>query len=265
MRSLALTLFAVLVSAQVHAQSSTGSLTVEGEAGKFQIFQKVKAVRCSTQTRGQCDAPVFLDLNKASQVPAGQYIVGFENSLHPGLVSVQAGGATKLRLEKLAIPSSLSGKKVKVFRDLSQAVEQNKILTSMFYMKRHFFRVEKETFGDLYLTGAWERDFVQRFTYEACAQIASWSKAEDRAKTVCAAENSATQPSALRPLYTFNSDGSMIENWVTYPGDVFASKHSRYLVSTPMQDADFVSVFAGAYKVESVDGLASVALKVGSF
>lgn len=265
MKSLLITVLTVLASTYVQAQS-TGSLLVEGEGGRFQIFQKVKAVRCSTQARGQCDTPVFFDLNKPFNLPEGQYIVGFENSIHPGLVAVRSGATTRLRLERLTIPSSFSGQKVKVYRDLSQSVEQNKILMSMYYMNRHFFRLEKETFGDLYLTGAWERDFVQRFTYEACSSISSWSQEEEKAKNVCNAYKTATQPSGLRELYTFNQDGTMVENWVTIPGALFLSKHPRYLVATPMRDTDFVAVFAGAYKVEATDKSGSaVSLRAGSY
>lgn len=265
MKSVFLMAFTVFVSAAAQAQS-VGSLLVQGEASRFQIFQKVKVVRCDTATRSACDAPVFLDLNKPISLPVGQYIVGYENSIHPGLVSIQAGAATRLRLERLQVPSSMVGQKVKVYRDLSQEVEQNKILTSMFYLKRHFFRVNKDTFGDLYLTGSWDRDFIQRFTYEACGNIASWARAEDRAKVVCAAYNNATQPSGLKEMYTFGSDGTMTELWVTYPGDVFASKHPRYMVATPLKDAEFISVFAGAYKFESMEteGLA-VSIRVGSY
>ena len=81
-------LFAAIAQAQAPA---TGFLQVNGEAGKFQLMQKVKAVRCDTAKRGACDAPVFFNLKTAQAVPEGTYIVGFENSINPELVRVTAG------------------------------------------------------------------------------------------------------------------------------------------------------------------------------
>ena len=119
----------------------------------------------------------------------------------------------------------------------------------MYYMKRHFFRLDIENFGDLYLTGAWERDFVQRFSYNICAKLPDISS--DEAKTVCASVNQAKSPAGLAAMYIFKNDGTFTENWVTEPGDVIPSKHPRYLVSAPMTDKDFVGVFPGAYKMQA--------------
>ncbi|MDG0817853.1 L,D-transpeptidase family protein [Bdellovibrio svalbardensis] len=246
--------------------SSSGYLQVNGTPGKFQIFQKVRAVRCDMTRRGSCDAPLTLDLNKAQAIPAGDYLVGFENSMYPGVVNVQAGQNTVLNLEKLAVPSSVRGQKIRIYRDFSQSAEQQKMLLEMFTMGRHFNRLEKENFGDLYLTGSWERDFVQRFTYEICPKLDAYGEVSSEAKEVCSAWNNARSPSDLNPLYQFGNDGTLQELWVTYPGDVISSKHPRYLVSAPMTGDDFVAVFPGVYKVqaEGSKGSTAVSLRVGN-
>lgn len=252
-------LFAGWAQAQAPAM---GSLQVNGQAGKFQIMQKVKAIRCDTAKRGACNDPVFFNLNTPQEVPEGTYIVGFENSINPDLVRVTAGQTTNLNLERVNIPAGVTGKKIRVYRDFSNSIEQNKILMSMFYMKRHFFRLDKENFGDLYLTGAWERDFVQRFSYNLCPRLSQYN-ANDEAKSICAAITQATTPSGLAAMYSFSDDGTFIENWVTEPGDVIPSKHPRYLVSAPMTDQDFVAVFPGAYKVQAEGSKKAISVKTG--
>lgn len=255
---------AVSVSFASLAEANSGNLKVAGEPGKYQLFQKVKAVRCSLEKRGQCDPAVFFELNQITQVPAGYYILGFENSLYPELVEVRSGRQTEIQLEKIYIPSQVRGNNIRIYRDFSSAVEQKKIYLSMYFMNRHFFRLEKENFGDLYLTGAWERDFVQRFTYEVCPVLSALGTKEEKAIATCAAWNEARQPADLKPLFQFASDGTFTEMWVTYPGDVFASNHPRYLVSAPVTEQDFVSVFPGQYKIQAEGkGQSALSVRVG--
>ncbi|WP_350159269.1 hypothetical protein [Bdellovibrio sp. 22V] len=168
-------------------------------------------------------------------------------------------------MERLTVPSQVRGQKIRVYRDFTSLVEQKKIYMTMFLMNRHFFRLEKENFGDLYLTGAWERDYVQRFTYETCPKIDAYGSVASAAKTVCKAWNTATSAMGLRELFSFGNDGTFQEMWVTFPGDVIPSKHPRYLVSAPISDADFVSVFPGSYKVQAEGkNQQAVTVKVGN-
>lgn len=240
---LMLSLFAGLAQAQ-----SMGALQVNGQPGKFQIFQKVKAIRCTLEKRGACDAAVFLDLNKAQEMPSGAYLVGFENSIYPDVVKIDAGKTVTLNLQTMKVPSGIRGNKIRVYRDFSSTIEQKKIFLTVFMLNRHFFRLDDQNFGDLYLTGSWERDAVQRFTYEFCPRVESYGSIDKAASLLCKTWNNATEPNALKDFYIFNDDGTFQEMWVTYPGDVFPSKHSRYLVSAPLGEGDVVAVFPGVYK-----------------
>lgn len=262
MKKLVLSMSILLFSGVVQAQS-TGALQVNGEAGRFQLFQKVKAVRCSLDQRGTCDAPVYFNLNKAQAVPVGSYLVGFENSLYPGLVKVEYGRTTTLVLDKVVVPSQVKGQKIRIYRDFTSLVEQKKIYLEMFMMNRHFFRLDNANFGDLYLAGSWERDIVQRFTYELCPKLRELGDVSLKAKTVCQAWNTAQVPTDLRELYSFGNDGTFEEMWVTFPGDVIPSKHPRYLVSAPLGERDFVAVFPGAYRVQA-EGKKATAYSVRS-
>lgn len=259
MKKLMMTFSILLLLGSAQAQAD-GSLQVNGQPGRFQIFQKVKAVRCNPEARGQCDDAVVFPLNQAQALPEGQYLVGFENSLYPGWVSVRSGGATVLNLEKITIPERFQGSDIRVIRDFTSEVEQNKIFFEMFAMTHHFFRLDKNNFGDFYLTGSWERDSVQRFTYETCAKIRTYSgDVNPQAKALCDSWNTARGPQDLRNFFIFASNGTFKEQWVTFPGDIIPSQHERYLVSAPMSQTDFVSVFPGAYRV--VEGRNSVPVR----
>lgn len=256
-------IFSSLLFAGLTQAQSMGVMQVNGQPGKFQLFQKVKAIRCDSTKRGACDDPVFFDLNKPQALQEGTYIVGFENSINPSFVRISSGQTTHLNLERIAAPSSIRGQKIRVYRDFSNVTEQNKILMSMFYMKRHFFRLDKANFGDLYLTGAWERDFVQRFSYNVCGRLRDFD-ANAEAIENCNFWIKAQSPQDLAGMYAFNADGTFIENWVTEPGDVIPSKHPRYLVSAPMTDQDFVAVFPGVYKFQAEGkNMPAVSVKTG--
>lgn len=263
MKKTVVSLTLLLLSSWAQAQS-LGQLQVNGQAGKFQIFQKVKAVRCEVNKRGVCDAAVFFDLNKPQSLPQGSYLVGFENSLHGGLVEIRAGSTTQLQLHKLTVPAEVRGQRIRLTRDLTSTIEQRKILQSMYYMNRHFFRLEKQNFGDLYLTGAWDRDFVQRFNYDICPKLSSIGKVEAVAQKICNIWNNATSPEGLTGLIEVSSAGVLTENWVMAPGDVFPSVHPQYLVATPVSEGESVAVFAGVYKAQSDEkGSVGVSLRVG--
>jgi hypothetical protein len=256
-------LFATFTLASGLALGS-GTLQVNGEPGRMQLFRKVKAVRCDTTARGSCDEPVYLDLKKPLAVPAGSYLVGFENSIYPGWVNVQEGGSTVLELERIQVPSSVKGSGIRIFRDFTSLVEQKKIYLTMFAMNRHFFKLDKNNFTDLYLAGSWDRDFVQRFTYEICPRVASYAKQDPAGQALCAVWNKARGMMDLRTFYNFADNGTFTEMWVTYPGDVSPTVHPRYLVSVPMSEGDFVSVFPGSYRVQAAKkGSLSVQVKVG--
>lgn len=274
-----LTVLSVMLFAGSAWAQAVGTLAVNGAGGENQGFRKVKAVRCDTAQRGSCDNPVFFDLNKPTTVPAGSYIVGFENSINPDLVQVREGQTTTLQLERIDIPTNMKDNNVRVYRDMGKLVEQKKIYLTMFYMKRHFFFLDKDNFGDLYLAGAWERDFVQRFTYEACV---GFDRGYDppssvlRAEQLCKAWDSAKTPSDLRQLFDFGvqageKDGSFDQMWVTNPSDMLVMKHPRYLVAVPIKGSTFVSVFPGAYRI-SAEGkdkngntIRNVSIKAGNY
>jgi murein L,D-transpeptidase YcbB/YkuD len=247
--------------------ANSGNLRVEGVAGKSQIFHNVKAVRCDIARRGHCDPAVVFQLNTSQNLPAGDYIVGFENSINPETVKISSGQTTVLKLQQVAVPASIHGQKIRVYRDFNEAVEKDKILLEIYFMGHHFQALDKDNFGDLYEGGSWERDFVQRFGYEVCSKIKLMNAAAPVAPEAlenCKIWSEARQAQDLSPLFQFGTDGTFQEFWVTYPGDVIPLKHPRYLVSAPMSEHDFISVFPGAYRFQSEGSkTSSISVKVG--
>nr|BFD58872.1 hypothetical protein CKG001_09790 [Bdellovibrio sp. CKG001]BFD62297.1 hypothetical protein BdHM001_09780 [Bdellovibrio sp. HM001] len=266
----------VLLGASWVQAQSLGSLTVNGQAAPSQVFKKVKVAQCVQGQSGSCGKPVFFDLNVRQELPAGTYLVGFENTLYPGLVSVQAGQNTVLNLERLDIPA-IKGERVVVYRNLYSKAEQDKFLSSFFYNKKSFFRLEKGNFGDLYLTGAWEKDSIQRLSYEGCpGRLSERAKNElpeaDRKRILevdqlCNLVRDASSPSDLAGLFDFSSDknGRIVQNWVSAPGIKMTITHDRYLVATPTRPGSYVMVFPGSYTVQALgkDAKAGVSVQVG--
>lgn len=236
------------------SNSFAGQIIVYGEAGPMQIHEKVKAIKCDPYSRGNCSEPVFFDLNIREYLPEGSYIVGFENSLYPGWVNVEDGALTTLTLHKLYVPSAIKQKnKIKVFRDFSSPIEQNKVLFQNYYLGRHFFKQSEYDFGDYYLSFDNKMDLVQKITNETCSKINSFQEPGPEAQLICEVYNNADSMFDLSQIFVFNKNRSYSysEYWITTPGDRTRIDHKRFLVSTPLDATDFVSVFPGVYRFQA--------------
>lgn len=237
------------------ANERMGVIQVLGKAGEYQVFKKVKAVRCDTTTRGACDVAVSFDLNVQTNLPEGNYLLSFENSMYPGFVQVRANAPVVVQLQTVAAIPAVKGSNGKnssqtfiVYRDFTQQIEQQKLLWEMFYLKRHMNRLEKDNYGALYLADAWSQDFVQRFNFDACSKLNTFAEPTSQAKEICSTWNNARSPNDLYPLFFDAKTGNLKEMWVTAPGDVLSFEHPRHLISAPIKGAGTVQAFEGAYK-----------------
>jgi hypothetical protein len=192
-------------------------------------------------------------------LPAGQYILGFENSVYPGLVDIPADTEVSIDLVKIETPPQWAyEKQVRVYRDFSSLLEQRKVYLSVYYTGAHFFRQTKYSFGDYYITGKLDRDYFQLRTFKACANLWSYAPLRAHAKFVCNTWNNAKSMMDMADLFRFDQAGGPKEG--TYqealyfePGDVQSVRHGKDLVGVPMEPSGFVSVFPGVYRI-SVDG-----------
>ncbi len=256
------------------AQSSSGTLTVRGEAGPSQLFRQVKAARCQASTRN-CSLIEYFDLNQPKALAEGTYILGFENSIYPGWVHLKAGESITLDLVKLQVPGALAkAAKVRVFRDFETEIEKNKLLFVQFYMARPLFRVSQYHFGDLYLASVGLPDVSLRLNYEICNRFTVMNSENEVALGICLAAAKAQGWRDMSPLFQFtgrdhmNRDlqrGQYLQNLVTEAGDRRQILMRRQLVSAPLKGSDFVSVFPGAYRfLADGPGQSSVGVTAGS-
>lgn len=103
--------------------STTGSLTVLGQAGAMQYSNQVVAQKCEVPEATvnaktgmrklikKCDTPIKFSLNNLQNLESGSYIVGFENTIYPGFVQISAGSHVQIELQKITISSQLAKEK----------------------------------------------------------------------------------------------------------------------------------------------------------
>lgn len=226
-----------------------GTLQVVGQAGPSQLFAKVVAIRCDRYRRGSCEEPVNFDLNVDQPLRAGSYILGFENSVNPGWVEIKAGQKVTINLAQVAVPQALQGEtQVKIFRDLTSITEQNKIQWLAFYLGHQIFPLAEYDFGDLYLASANHRDVTSRLGADLCPRLGNYADATSEARELCQTFMYAQRKEQMSAFFEFQSDGTVLEQWISAPGDTFQVKLGRHLVSAPIRGTEFVAVFPGAYR-----------------
>lgn len=254
----------------------TSGLKVTGQAGATQQFGQVIAIRCDepqfsenprTQMRvinHQCDRPVAFGLNVAQGLPAGKYLVGFENSIYPGFVQVRAGEVTSIQLQKIAVPPSFAKERgIKVYRDMTSLVEQKKVYFEKFYFGKNIFRQTVRKFGDFYLAAGNDIDLASQANYSYCSdnvidKLRLVVDIREHAKFVCESYNSAQGMMDYADLFRFDSRGSYQEASSEAPGDIIPKRMLRTLVATPMKGSDFVSVLPGVYRVAGESGQSDI-------
>lgn len=254
------------------ATSTTGSITVSGQAGPMQYSNQVIAQKCDspeaivnakTSMRKlvkKCSAPVKFALNTIQNLESGNYIVGFENTIYPGFVQIAAGSNVQIQLQKITIPSNLSKEKnLRIFRDTGSLVEQKKIYFQQYFSGQNLFRETIRSYGDLSIAGLGEADVAASTSYSYCSEnnlnnLVLAKDVREHALYVCETLNSAQDMMDMADLYRFQTNGTFQEAAVDYPGDIFPKRHLRHLVSAPVKSSDFVSVMPGYYRIATESG-----------
>lgn len=244
----------LLEGAQTEA---TGTIVVKGDASPFQIFNRVKAVKCSPSVsngtiianKKSCTDTVYFGINEPKALTVGFYILGFENSIYPGFVQVSAGEEKTINLQKISIPGNGVAK---VYRNLSSSVEQKKMMFTQFQLGKAFFSLATYDFGDLYLRKFPLKDLMPNIEYSYCESVSE--NDDPQAKSLCRALDAKTFI-AMKEFFEFNSDSTHAEYVPRTPGDAFKYTFDRLLVSAPTVGAEsFVNVFPGEYTIETSIG-----------
>ncbi len=258
-------------------------LRVNGERGASQYFSVALASRCEEPTFAigsrsssrsatrRCDAPVQIKLNETSELPAGRYLVGFENTIFPGFVNVQSGKITQIQLQKIVVPTQFSrDTTVKIYRDMTSLTEQKKVYFEKFYLGQNLFRQTLRSFGDFYLAGLGDIDVVNSTNYSYCSEtnIAGLElsrQIREHAKYICESYNSARTMMDYADLYNFQTNSTYQEAVADQTGDVVPKRHLRYLVAAPVSTSSgFVSVMPGVYRINGEQSKLDTRIQTGS-
>lgn len=258
------------------SSSDQGRFILLGEPGPTQLFDRAKLVRCSLNTekrglsaitRGGCEAPIYLEPRVEHLLPAGFYLLGYENSIFPGFVEIKAGELAKVSLQKIEVTAAnaadLTGD-IKIYRDLARLTEQRKVMASSFALAGNMFSVARYDFGDHYIR-AWPMpETVRRQTFSLCENNKVFGSMPPRAARLCrmwrAGQGGTTHPFVISEFYQFNPPASLDPTGrsaggarvfsIGSPGDDFPVFWRKQLVATPLQVGSFVSVLPGAYVIE---------------
>lgn len=245
------------VEVVVEGNEPTGSLVVSGEPSYFQLFNRVKALKCSptivsgtpAAKRNSCsENAVYFGLNEAKSLAPGFYILGFENSIYPGFVQITAGEEITIELKKIDIADGSA----KIYRNLATPIEQKKMFFSQYQMAKSFFSLAAYDFGDLYLRKFPLVDLMPNIEYSFCDSDFS-GEMDPQASRLCRAYKSSSF-TAMQPFFVFNSDSTHDQFVPRSPGDAFKYSFQRLLVSAPTLGAAHVNVFPGEYIVEKTVG-----------
>lgn len=240
----------------------SGYFQLVGVPSRAQRFNRAKLVKCNmTQTpsglkalRNGCDMknPYYVPITdgtpaQATPIPAGLYLVGFENSIYPGFITVQVGQMTRLDLQQIAIPG---GGSVKIYRDTTRVFEQMKLYLTTYATGESFFKLAQWPFGDLYIKKWGLRGDAANLSYKLCEQE-RLPEMTLKGQRVCRAWNKGTFM-AVMEAFEFRDDGRFKQWEVSHPGKPYAYAFDRLLVSAPttVEEAQFINVLPGQYTIE---------------
>lgn len=252
----------------------SGSFVLRGNPSPAQRFNRGKLVRCNVRQigggqfaaeRSSCDLlnPVYIPLSAngvdtPTAVAPGYYLLGFENSMSPGMVQIQAGQTTAVDLQTIPVPA---GGTVKIYRDLTALTEQFKLYFATYVLDDSLFSLAEYSYGDLYIKTFGVRDGAPQLNYSFC-ESAKLPEMTVKGARVCKAWNMGTFMTVTE-MFNFGSDGSFTQWGINSPGKPYNYKFGRLLVArrTTSAVSSFVNVLPGQYMVEVTSELGSASQK----
>ncbi len=238
--------------------TANGNLLVSGNASEFQLFNRVKAVRCEPSesngsliaNRKSCKETSYFAINETRSLTPGYYILGFENSIYPGFIKIGAGESVTIALQ----PILISGDGIaKIYRNLGSSTEQKKLFFTQFQLAKSMFSLANYDFGDLYLRKFPLEDVMPNIEYSFCDSGFS-GDLDPQARGLCNGYNSISF-TGMKVFFEFNADSTHNQYVPRIPGDAFRYSFERLLVSAPTSGAgSFVNVFPGDYTIETTVG-----------
>lgn len=234
---------------------ANGSIVVNGTPSEFQLFNRVKAIKCEASVSGasvianrkSCKESAYFGINEQRSLPPGFYILGFENSIYPGFVKVTAGEQVMIQLQQIAVPGDGAAK---VYRNLNSSTEQKKLFFTQFQLGKSMFSLAAYDFGDLYLRKFPLEDVMPNIEYSFCDSDFG-GELDPQARSLCNGYKSKSFME-MKAFFEFNADSTHNEYVPRIPGDAFRYSFERLLVSAPTSGAgSFINVFPGDYTIET--------------
>lgn len=233
-------------------------ISFNGNIGEQQIFKNIKLYKCKLNKKNSCELQGVVDLNKAYKVTPGDYLAVHENSMSPDFIKLEPQAQKKIELISVKTPDVLlADSDLKIYKDLSHPVEQNKILKEAFYFKTSPFNYSQYGQNDFYITTARAKNINQRYDYSMC--LSAYNTLADEAKELCDIYKNASSENDLEELFSFVNlssfdkltNGQYYQMWITKPGDRVKVLNKRILLSAPYAGSESVLVFPGMYKIIS--------------
>ena len=213
-----------LISLQTMA---AGFLQIDGVVSDAAIVGKAKAVRCNIQLyssgagikKNGCDFKnsYILDLNQSYALPEGLYLVGYENTLYPGIIEIRENQNTKLQLNEVSIGAEFAGKQVKMYRDFAHPIEQKKMMLTHYGLGRSFFLMT-ENEGEYQLRIPFFKEILAHIDYRGCEIVNKRAVGENTFRIersdsirICKSMSSANTFLDYREVFDFSEDGTITE------------------------------------------------------
>jgi hypothetical protein len=250
----------------------TGGFLLSGAPSPIQYHNVAILVRCKSEfsvngirspLQRSCDpaTTVQIPINQPAQLPEGEYMLAFENTVYPGLISIKAGGQREVKLVQLAIPNVGKDARITVARDLSRLEEQRKIYFSEFTMAQPLFplTIPDGYDKDLYpRMGDADKPILSDARYKVC-DSKKLPPLSPKAKRLCRLWRM-QNPMALSEFFNFGEDGAFEQYLFIRPRgsvnssgavDVTSKKRGRLLVTPNNYVAgQFVNVLPGSYRID---------------
>lgn len=276
---------ALLLSVLLSLPSFATSLRVNGQAG---VNQKNEFFACryvsnqKNEIRNQKRECIDMVLNQAQTVEPGLYFIAYSNS---GFIQqVNDGDAVTVNLIQLKLPAINGPKFFKVFRDITQTEELEKVALFEWGHLRSYRILDTSKFkGDEWDKDTWETNCYREpektkncvFLNFNEAQLCSRTTSKD-AKAVCDARASTDFRNLIGPYFKSNPDATMTYLSVDYSYDQKTKTMSENTAETKWKstsrvyvgdkasiDWGWISVLPGTYGVELSDETGATMVRYG--
>lgn len=241
-----------------------GLIVFKGKSGEQQFAKGVDLYKCIKDKKRSCEYVGNLALGKTYKVQSGDYLGIYENTMSPDFITVDPSQMQEVDLVSVKTPEAFKEDvNLRLFKDLSKAEEQIKILREIYYFKNSPFKYTQLD-GDFYLATAKAKVVNQRYDYSYC--LNKNALLSDEGREVCDIYRNANSELDLSYLVSFENSssssklslGQYSQVWVTRPGDRVKILNKRILLSAPFSGADSVLAFPGRYKLQSDNQKATV-------